>query len=124
MLDVVLVALGGAIGASLRYLVGLTVGGRLQTPFPWHTFVVNVVGAFLLGVLMGAALDRGGIGPSWRLFLGTGVLGGFTTFSTLSFETVALMEQGLWLAGVGNILGSAVAGLACAVVGLVLGRMI
>lgn len=124
MRDLALVALGGAVGAMLRYAVALVLGARLEGPFPWHTFAVNIIGAFLLGLLMGGALDHGGVGTTGRLLLGTGVLGGFTTFSTLSFESIALFEQGLWVLGAANMFGSAVTGLAAAAAGLAAGRAI
>lgn len=124
MTEVLLVAAGGAIGAAGRYLVGGWLVERLGPDFPWHTMAVNVSGAFLLGLLMALALDRGAGGPSWRLFLGTGVLGGYTTFSTLSYETVALLEQGLWARGIGNMAGSAAAGIVAVVLGLALGRVL
>jgi CrcB protein len=86
--------------------------------------VVNVSGAFALGVLMALSLERGAPGPGWRLFLGVGVLGGYTTFSTLSYESMRLVEQGFVLQGVGNMFGSGLAGLVAVVAGLALGRVI
>ena len=124
MREVALAAAGGAIGAGLRYSLGTWIVTRTGAGFPWHTFAINVGGAFLLGVLMALSLEKGVVGGDWRLFLGTGILGGFTTFSTLSYESIALMEQGLWAAGLGNMFGSAVAGLAAAWLGIVAGRLI
>ncbi len=117
-------AAGGAIGAGLRYSLGTWIVARTGSAFPWHTFAINIVGAFLLGVLMALSLEKGIVSGDWRLFLGTGILGGFTTFSTLSYESIALMEQGLWAAGLGNMFGSAVAGLAAAWLGIVVGRLV
>ncbi len=124
MRDLAAVAIGGAIGATLRWAIGTWMVGRTGVGFPWHTFAINVGGAFLLGVLMALSLEKGVVGDNWRLFLGTGVLGGFTTFSTLSYESVALMQNGLWTAGFVNMFGSGVAGLAAAWLGLVVGRTI
>ena len=124
MRDLAAVAIGGAIGATLRWAIGTWMVGRTGVGFPWHTFAINVGGAFLLGVLMALSLERGVVGGNWRLFLGTGVLGGFTTFSTLSYESIALMQNGLWTAGFVNMFGSGVAGLAAAWLGLVVGRTI
>lgn len=122
LVEVALVSIGGAVGATLRYLVGGAVATRLGGHFPWHTLLVNVSGAFLLGLLMALSVDRGIAGSQARLFLGTGVLGGYTTFSTLSYETVRLLEQGLWSQAAGNMLGSAAAGIVAVLLGLALGR--
>jgi CrcB protein len=116
------VAVGGAIGASLRWSLGTWIVGRTGSAFPWHTMLINVSGAFLIGVLMALSVEKGIISSDWRLFLGTGVLGGFTTFSTLSYESIALIQNGLWTAGLANMFGSGVAGLVAAWLGLVAGR--
>lgn len=85
-----LVAAGGALGACARFAASLGLAGLTGAAFPWPTLVINLVGSGLMGVLAGiAAADSG-----WRLFLGVGVLGGFTTFSAFSIETVRLIEQG------------------------------
>lgn len=117
-----IVAVGGGIGAAARYAIGGWIAERAGGAFPWHTLVVNVSGAFLIGLVMALSLDRALIGADWRLFLTTGILGGYTTFSTLSYETVALMQQGAWWAATGNMLGSAAAGVIAVVAGLALGR--
>jgi len=98
------------------------IASRAGTAFPWHTLVVNVLGAFLLGLLMALSAERALLGPSWRTLLGIGVLGGFTTFSTLAYESVRLMEQGLPTAGLLNVVGSALLGLIAVFAGLGLGR--
>lgn len=124
-MDVAAVAgvfIGAGIGGTLRYALGAWISERWATSFPWHTLVVNVSGAFLLGVLMSLTAERSMIPSSVRLFLGVGVLGGFTTFSTLSYESVSLFEQGLFVHGVSNVLGSAVLGLLAVLAGLVVGR--
>ena len=122
MRELAAVALGGAIGASLRWGIGTWWVDRTGPGFPWHTMFINVCGAFLIGVLMALSMEKGLISGDWRLFLGTGVLGGFTTFSTLSYESLALMQDGLWAAGLANMFGSAVAGLLAAWLGVVAGR--
>lgn len=124
MRDIAAVAVGGAIGATLRWALGTWIIERTGAAFPWHTLVINVLGAFLIGVLMALSLEKGAVGGTWRLFLGTGILGGFTTFSTLSFESIALMNEGLWAAGLANMFGSGVAGLVAAWLGLVVGRAV
>ncbi|NTW28821.1 MAG: fluoride efflux transporter CrcB [Coriobacteriia bacterium] len=122
--DVIVVALGGAFGAALRFGLGGWIATRTGAGFPWPTFVINIAGAFLIGILMAMSLDRGFVPGNWRLFLGTGVLGGFTTFSTLSYESIALMERGLMAAGFANMFGSGVVGLAAAWLGILIGRSI
>jgi len=108
---VVLVALGAAVGAPLRYLVDRAVGAR---NFPWGTFVVNVVGSFLLGLLAGGA--RHASGPVLAL-AGTGFCGALTTYSTFGYETVRLFQDGAKPLAVLNALGSVAAGLAAALLG-------
>lgn len=124
MRELLLVAAGGALGASARWALGGWLADRLGPSFPWHTLVVNVSGALLIGVLMGLSLGRSLVGPDWRVFLGTGVLGGYTTFSTLAYESVRLMEQGLLGQAAANMFGSGLAGIAAVFVGLAIGRLI
>jgi fluoride exporter len=104
----VLVTVGGAVGSLLRYVVGRWVDARLTVGgLPWGTFVVNVVGSFVLGVLALWVLER--LPANYRglyLLFGTGFCGGFTTFSTFEWETFKLVRDGSWaLAGV-NVFGS------------------
>lgn len=94
--ELLLVCLGGAIGTGARYLVGSWVA-RATTAVPLGTFAVNVVGSFLLGVVMAAFL-RGAVPPTARVVLAAGVLGGFTTYSSFNWEMLASIERGAWLA--------------------------
>lgn len=123
MRDMLFVAAGGAIGAALRYGIGIGITARTGESFPWHTMVINISGAFLIGVLL--ALPWAGMGPgaSWRLFLVVGVLGGFTTFSTLSYESVELITQGRAFAGLANMFGSGALGLGAAWLGIMTGQL-
>lgn len=121
---VVAVFIGAGIGGTLRYVLGGWMAERWGVSFPWHTLVINVSGAFLLGVLMALTVERSLLPASMRLFLGVGILGGFTTFSTLSYESVALVEQGLLVQGAANLFGSAVLGAIAAIAGLFVGRAI
>ena len=91
---ILIVAAGGAVGAVARYLVTAAVGGLAATSFPLPTLVVNVLGSFLLGVLVEAGALALTIGHEMRAFLAVGILGAFTTFSTFSMETVLLYERG------------------------------
>lgn len=91
---VLLVALGGALGSVARYLAALAVNRWAQSPFPWGTLFVNVVGSFLIGLVMVLLLRAGEWRENYRLLLVTGVMGGFTTFSSFSWETWKLIEDG------------------------------
>lgn len=122
--DIAQVVLGAGIGGGLRYVLGTWITQRWGDAFPWHTLAINVGGAFLLGLLMAISVERGAGSPSLRLLLGVGVLGGFTTFSTLSYESMALVERGLVLQGAANMFGSGVLGLVAAIAGLALGRAV
>jgi CrcB protein len=95
-----LVCLGGAIGTGARYLVATTAPRLLGTSFPYGTLTVNVLGSFCLGAIMHVGLTTTLISPTMRVVLSTGVMGGFTTYSTFNYETLELMRQGaFWLAG-------------------------
>lgn len=124
MVNVLAVAIGGATGATLRYLAGELIGARGRGGFPLATLTVNVLGAFLLGILMALLAGRGESAEWWRLLLGVGVLGGFTTFSTFAFETVELMHEGALALALANAAGSVVAGLLATVAGIYVGRML
>jgi CrcB protein len=120
------VACGGAIGAVARYLMSEWVSGLApRSTFPWGTLTVNVVGAFLLGGLLGATIDgRFPMGTTGRAFIGVGLLGGFTTFSTFTYETIEAFRLRDWTAAMGNIGLSLAAGLVACWLGLVLGSRI
>jgi len=122
MREVLLVAAGGAAGATMRYLVNVAFLSRATSAFPWHTLAINIVGAFLLGVLAAFTVERGLLSMQFSLLLGTGVLGGFTTFSTLAYESVVLIERGQPWVGAANLLGSCVLGVGAAMAGLLVGR--
>jgi CrcB protein len=102
----VLLMVGGGVGANLRYWLGVWFRHRGWTDtFPWHTFVINVVGSFVLGVVLVGCKDR----PLWFALLGAGLCGGFTTFSTFSAETVQLVEADRIGAAAGYAAGSVLA---------------
>ncbi|WP_433380657.1 fluoride efflux transporter CrcB [Streptosporangium sp. CA-115845] len=118
-----LVLLGGAVGAPLRYLTDRAVQARHDTVFPWGTFTVNVAGSLILGVLAGAALS-GAVGTGVWLLLGTGFCGALTTYSTFSYETLRLAETGAVFFAVANVAASIVAGLGAVFAGLTLAQAI
>ena len=90
---VLLAAAGGAIGSSARYLVNVGAGRLFGMDFPWGTLIVNIVGCFLMGVLIGLGAHRFSLGMEARTFMATGMLGGFTTFSAFSADFAALIER-------------------------------
>jgi CrcB protein len=116
------IAIGAALGANARYLVGIWAGNRLGTDFPYGTFIVNVAGSFVLGFLLTLGTGRLQLSPEARLLLVVGFLSSFTTFSSYAMESLNLWrEAGLWRSLV-NIAGNNLAGLAAAVLGTVLAR--
>lgn len=122
MLNIVLVAIGGAIGSVARYLVGVW-GVKLAGPnFPWGTITVNVVGAFLIGLMVEMVARRFDASSEVRVFIVTGIIGGFTTWSSFTLDAVVLFERGdLGLAAV-YMLASLVVSFAAIFAGLALGR--
>jgi CrcB protein len=111
-----LVIAGAAVGAPLRYLTDRTVQARHDTVFPWGTFAVNVVGCLVLGVVTGA-VTAGAASSQVQLLLGTGLCGALTTYSTFSYETLRLTEEGARFFAAANVVASVVAGLGAAFVG-------
>lgn len=114
------VAAGGLVGAPARFLIDRAVNGRTESELPWGTFVVNVSGSLLLGLLSGLSL-AGHLPVTAKALLGTGFCGAYTTFSTFTFETVGQLEDGRVLEAAGNALVSLAVGLAAAAAGLAAG---
>jgi CrcB protein len=108
------VCLGSAIGGGARYLVSLAALNLLGTSFPWGTLAVNLIGSYLIGLIMSVALETTWIPPVLRIFLTTGVMGGFTTYSAFNYETLQLASGGDWMRGLLNV---AVTVAGCAAVG-------
>ena len=121
------VAIGGAAGSVLRYLIARAIDHRAPVTgaadFPLGIFVVNVAGALLLGLIATALLERASVSEPIRLALTVGLLGGFTTFSTLSFDSLALIDAGRWHIALLNLAASAAAGLAAVWLGQQLARL-
>ena len=118
------VGIGGFLGANARYLLGRAIVERYGSAFPWGTLVVNLTGAFLIGVIAQLLLLRQDDDPAWRLFLVVGILGGYTTFSSYALEIVALMRSDqLWRA-MAYLAASNVAGIALCYLGVSLARRV
>lgn len=121
-----LVALGGASGAVLRYHAGRLIGVAAgpNALFPWGTFSINFVGSLAMGLMAGWLARQGTAGEVWRLLIGVGVLGGFTTFSAFSLESALLIEKGMFGMAALYAAGSVVAGIAGLFIGLFITRAI
>ncbi|WP_038049696.1 fluoride efflux transporter CrcB [Thermus caliditerrae] len=115
-----LVALGGALGSALRYGLGAWVQALAGPSFPYSTLLINALGSFLIGVVIRLSLE-GALSGEGRLFLAVGVLGGFTTFSTFSYETLALLQDGEVGRALVYVLASVVLGLLLVLLGYRLG---
>lgn len=124
MYHLLLVAAGGAVGASLRHLSGIAAIRLLGTDFPWGTAFVNVIGSFLMGLFVEALARRFGVTSEVRLFVATGLLGGFTTFSSFSLDVAVLFERGATGLAFLYVAGSVLLGIAGLFAGMALGRAI
>jgi CrcB protein len=122
MRNFLLVMAGGAIGAGLRYAFGLAAARALGSAFPWGTFLVNLAGGLGAGLLLGFLLARGDAADPWRLFLGVGLLGGFTTFSAFSAETAYLLQRGEIASAAFYVLASVIGAVGLLFAGLWLAR--
>ena len=119
---VLLVAIGGAIGSVARYGMGALAAQLLGSTFPWGTLLVNLTGSFLISVVMHVALTGTAISLELRIFLTTGIMGGFTTYSSFNYETLALINQRAYgLAGL-NVSVTVVGCFLTGVLGLAAGR--
>ena len=111
------VCLGGALGTGARYLVSGWAARLLGPSFPYGTLVVNAAGSFLLAALMCVGTETTAISPTTRLVLATGVMGGFTTYSTFSYETMRYLQEGAWGIATLNVVSTVVGCLAACLLG-------
>ena len=121
MRELILVAAGGAIGASLRHLVSRAALALAPATFPWGTWFINITGCFAIGIVAGLA-SAGTLSPSARLFVATGILGGFTTFSAFGLEGHTLLIEGRVPAALAYVLGQVVLGILGVSLGIALSR--
>ena len=119
-----LVCLGGAIGSGLRYLISVVAARWLGADFPYGTLIVNVGGSFLIGLIQAISTTTPIIPESTRLFLTVGLMGGLTTYSSFSYETIRLMEVGAWGQAWANVLATTALCLAVCVLGAAAGRLV
>ena len=123
-MPLVLIAVGGAAGATTRYLVDTWISERAGGAFPWGTLVVNISGSLVLGILFALATERGVLPATIRAPVLIGFIGAYTTFSTLMLESWRLIESGALGLGLANLVGSTVIGLVAVVAGLTIGRVL
>ena len=123
-MNVVIIALGGALGAVSRFLLGNAVSKAIGSALPYGTFVINALGCFAMGLLMTIIVDRELLPASWCLFLCVGLLGGFTTFSSFAYEGLMLLNEGRLLAVLTYVGGSVGLGLVAAAAGVLCARAV
>jgi len=124
MRRLLLVALCGGLGSGARYLLGGWIDRAIGSAFPYGTIAINAIGSFLIAVIMYLSLRANLIGPDLRLALATGVMGGFTTYSSFNYETLALLQRGAWLEGALNVAATVLLCLLAGGLGLALARWI
>lgn len=122
--SVLLIGLGGGMGSIARYFFQKWFAENIQHPFPWGTFVVNILGCFLIGVFFAIAEKTTLLSAQTRLFLITGLCGGFTTFSTFAFENTNLMRSGDMVYTLLYIVSSVVLGIGAVFAGIVLIKLL
>jgi fluoride exporter len=123
VLDLVAISLGAIVGANARYFLSRYAARLLGPVFPYGTLIINTVGSFIVGFFVIWTTERVLVDPRWRLLVVVGFCGGFTTFSSFAFETMAYFEQGQWLLMATNILANNLLCLAAALVGMSLARV-
>ena len=119
-----LVGVGGFAGAVARYVLDGRISAATGGGFPWGTLVINLSGSFAIGLLFALITERAALPAEWRVPLLIGFLGSYTTFSTLALESWRMIEDGAWLFGTANLIGSVAIGLVAVVAGIALGRAI
>ncbi|HLH23058.1 MAG TPA: fluoride efflux transporter CrcB [Chloroflexota bacterium] len=123
-MDYLWVGIGGFLGANARYVLGAWIAGRWGAAFPWSTLFINVTGSLAIGVILTALTEKLAVDPAWRLLLVVGFLGGYTTFSSYTFEALSLAAEGEWLRAVGYVVGSNGVGLLAVFLGMLLAHAV
>ena len=123
MVNFILVILGGAIGSGSRYLLSAYITKTYPATFPYGTFAVNIIGCLLIGIIYGTTERFQVASPQWRLFLATGLCGGFTTFSAFAYENFQLLQTENYMAFTLNTLGSCVFGFAAVFLGILITKI-
>jgi fluoride exporter len=121
---ILFISLGAVVGANLRYFVGQYVAKLIPSTLPYGTLIINVTGSFILALFLVWTTERVIADPRWRLIIAIGFCGGYTTFSSYTYETFALFGQGQWLACALNVLANNVLCLLGTVLGAMLARVV
>lgn len=119
-----IVGAGGFIGSVMRYLVQLWVERGMSSTFPWGTFVANIAGSFIIGVVFALAQKGNLMNAEWRLFMAVGICGGFTTFSSFAYNNLTMLKDGLYGQFIWNVGGSLFFGLLAVYLGMLAVRAI
>ena len=124
MIKYLMIGFGGCVGSILRFWLGSYIGGRMGSRFPYGTFVVNVTGSFLVGMIVTMLAEKTQWSPAWRYLIPIGFIGGYTTFSTFEYETFRLFQDGQMLTALLNVTLSVVIGFGGVWIGAIAGRAI
>jgi len=119
-----MVGIGGFSGSIARFWLGAFIGSKMGIRFPYGTFVINITGSFLIGLILTILTERSHLSPNWRYLIPVGFIGGYTTFSTFEFETLQAMQDGQIMIGLLNAGLSVVAGFIAVWLGVMLGRLV
>jgi len=119
-----MIALGGALGAIARYEVASRIQSRLVSAFPWGTFVVNITGCFIMGLVTTVLVEKVGLHENWRFLIPVGFIGAYTTFSTFEMETYRAVTGGSMATGLANVLGSLIVGYVALWLGVLSARVV
>ncbi|AIY83104.1 MAG: fluoride efflux transporter CrcB [Clostridium baratii] len=121
---IAIVGCGGFIGAALRYIISLNAAKIFGADFPYGTLIANIIGAIIIGFVMKMSLDTSLITPNTKLFLTTGMMGGLTTFSTFSYETVTMINSGQYVLGALNLGLNVVLSFIGVTLGMIVARLV
>ena len=119
-----MVGIGGFLGAIARFWLGSYIGERMGSRFPYGTFVINITGSFLIGLILTVLTDKTHLNPNWRYLVPLGFIGAYTTFSTFEYETLVRIQDGQLLTGSLNILLSVLLGFLAVWIGTMAGRVV
>jgi fluoride exporter len=117
-----MVGIGGFVGSVLRFWVGMYVGQRMGTRFPYGTFLINITGSFLIGFVMTVLTEKVHLSPNWRYLIPIGFIGGYTTFSTFEYETLRAIQDGQFTVGTLNVVLSVLVGFLMVWTGALVGK--
>ena len=124
MLKYLMVGIGGFLGAIARFWIGSYIGVRMGDRFPYGTFVINISGSFLIGLILTVLTEKAHLSPHWRYLVPVGFIGAYTTFSTFEYETLVRIQDGQLLTGSLNVVLSVLLGFVAVWIGTMAGRVI